>query len=186
VIRPLTHKLLIGVLLISGGVMAAQLGALLSIAHSNSLIADFNAGHTGKLSGFGTAAPEVRLAQAVSWQKQRRYEEALACLNGLLDTPDPALQATVRYNLGNLYLAQAVAKTEASAFNDAIPLASLAKQAYRQALALDSHYWDAKYNLEVAMRLLPEMARINSEDDRPFNQTSQLWTTVPGFPRGLP
>ena len=71
--------------------------------------------------------------------------------------------------------------------NEATSLASLAKQAYRQALALDSQHWDAKYNLEVAMRLLPEMDRITLQDDEPAPQEKvKLWATVPGFPRGLP
>jgi mxaK protein len=51
---------------------------------------------------------------------------------------------------------------------------------------LNSGFWDAKYNLEVAMRLLPEMNRVNIGDDEPENKKSKLWTTVPGFPRGLP
>lgn len=64
---------------------------------------------------------------------------------------------------------------------------TLAKQAYRQALALDSGFWDAKYNLELAMRLLPEFDRISpTELDDDAAKPSQLWTTVPGFPRGLP
>jgi len=71
--------------------------------------------------------------------------------------------------------------------NAAMPLAGLAKQAYRQSLALDSRQWDAKYNLEAAMRLLPEMDKISPEDeDETVQQKTQLWTTVPGFPRGLP
>lgn len=63
----------------------------------------------------------------------------------------------------------------------------MAKQAYRQALTLNSRYWDAKYNLEVAMRLLPEMDRITMEKDDPIaEKKAKLWATVPGFPRGLP
>jgi len=34
---------------------------------------------------------------------------------------------------------------------------------------------------------LPEMDRISPEDEEePVQQKTQLWTTVPGFPRGLP
>jgi len=103
-----------------------------------------------------------------------------------MDKGDRNFQAKARYNLGNLYLEQAIQQAKAMNINEALPLAGLAKQAYRQALALDSGNWDAKYNLEVAMRLLPEMDRVDMPDDEPTNQKSQLWTTVPGFPRGLP
>jgi len=34
---------------------------------------------------------------------------------------------------------------------------------------------------------LPEMDRISSGDEQDdLNQQTQLWTTLPGFPRGLP
>jgi mxaK protein len=62
----------------------------------------------------------------------------------------------------------------------------LAKQAYRQALALNSHLWDAKYNLELAMHLFPEMDRLNLPEQEAQTPPPQLWTTIPGFPRGLP
>jgi len=64
----------------------------------------------------------------------------------------------------------------------------LAKDAYKKALRLDPNHWDSKYNLEVAMRLLPEMDRIRREDGEEENDEEEgaLWTTVPGFPRGLP
>jgi mxaK protein len=103
-----------------------------------------------------------------------------------MDKGDSALQTTVRYNLGNMYLEQAVEQLEAKNINAAQPLVALAKQAYRQALALNSHFWDAKYNLEMAMRLLPEMDRIDMKDDGSNAPPPQLWTTIPGFPRGLP
>ena len=103
-----------------------------------------------------------------------------------MDKGDQKFQAKARYNLGNLYLEQAMQQVKAMNINEALPLAGLAKQAYRQSLALDSGNWDAKYNLEVAMRLLPEMDRVDMPDDEPKNQKSQLWTTVPGFPSGLP
>lgn len=175
-----------GLLLFGGGAMLAQLWALYGIARTNRLIVTLASGQDVPLDKVINAAPEVRLARAMVFKKQQRYDEALATLNLILNTPDPALQAKIRYNLGNIYLQQAIAKTETMAINDAMALTVLAKQSYRQALALDSRFWDAKYNLEVAMRLLPEMDKITSDDDSPVNQKSQLWTTVPGFPRGLP
>lgn len=133
------------------------------------------------------AAAEVRMAKVIYLRQKHRYEEALSLLNGLLQQAKPQLQAQSRYNLGNLYLVQAMEKAETGNINEAMPLLGLAKQAYREALLIDSRFWDAKYNLEVAMRLLPEMDRINSGgDDDNQSQPSQQWTTLPGFPRGLP
>ncbi|MDD2724144.1 MAG: MxaK protein [Methylovulum sp.] len=174
------------VLLLGSAAILVQAWKLVGISQSNQSIADLAAGKDVPLEKIVNAAPQVRLARAMVFKKQQRYDEALATLNLILDAPDPALQAKIRYNLGNIYLHLAIVKTEAMAINDAMPLVALAKQAYRQALALDSQFWDAKYNLEVAMRLLPEMDKVSNEEESPVNQKSQLWTTVPGFPRGLP
>lgn len=131
------------------------------------------------------ARPEIRMARALFLKKHHRYEEALASLSLVLQQGSPVFQAKVRYNLGNIYLEQAVAGVERMAINDAMPLLVLAKQSYRQALALDSGFWEAKYNLEAAMRLLPEFDRIDPDQDRQ-DPKSAVWTSVPGFPRGLP
>jgi mxaK protein len=186
VIRTLRNAALWGVLLASSFAFFYESWALYRIERENAWMEQLASGHDidiGKLAG---AQPEVRLARAVYFKSKHRYDEALATLSLIMNAGDPALQAKIRYNLGNVYLEQAVEQTEAQHFNEALPLAGLAKQAYRQALALDSRFWDAKYNLEVAMRLLSEMDRINIEDDSPDMRKSQPWTTVPGFPRGQP
>jgi mxaK protein len=156
------------------------------IQHENARISELNAGHDVSVDKIINAAPEVRFARAMYYQRQHRYDEALATLNLIMDKGDSNLQTTLRYNLGNMYLQQAVEQLEANNINAAQPLVALAKQAYRQALSLNSHYWDAKYNLEMAMRLLPEMDRIDMKDDESNAPPPQLWATIPGFPRGLP
>lgn len=174
--------------------LAAALAVALSqawlwaeIAGQNRLIGQLLAGRDVAIEDLANADPALRLARAVYLRKAGRYDDALATLNLLLQQAPPALRAQARYNLGNLYLAQAQEKLKAGGVDSATPLVGLAKQAYREALAADPGFWDAKYNLEVAMRLLPEMDRINSgnqEDDG--SQKSELWTSLPGFPRGLP
>lgn len=158
----------------------------LSVASQNALITQLSLEDSDISSQkLAHATPEVRLARALFLKKHHRYQEALATLSLIMQQGSPAFQATVRYNLGNIYLEQAIASVERMAVNDAMPLLMLAKQAYRQALALDSGFWDAKYNLEAAMRLLPEFDRIDPDQDRQDPKTA-VWTSVPGFPRGLP
>ncbi|OAI11500.1 MxaK protein [Methylomonas koyamae] len=174
--------------------LAAALSVALSqawlwagIAGQNRLIGQLLAGGDVAVEDFAHADPAVRLARAVYLRKAGRYDDALATLNLLLQQAPEALRAQARYNLGNLYLAQAQEKLGQGSVDSATPLVALAKQAYRAALGADPGFWDAKYNLEVAMRLLPEMDRIdsgNQEDDG--SQKAELWTTLPGFPRGLP
>ena len=174
------------VLLASASVMTFQIMNIYRVQHENYWISELNAGHDVSADKIINAAPEVRLARAMYYQRQHRYDEALATLSLIMDKGDFALQTTVRYNLGNMYLQQAIEQLEAKNINAAQPLVALAKQAYRQALALNSHFWDAKYNLEMAMRLLPEMDRVDMKDDESNVPPPQLWTTIPGFPRGLP
>ena len=117
---------------------------------------------------------------------KHRYNDALAEIDRMVDRGSSTFQAQVRYNLGNLYLDQAIEHTDAFQIDQALPLAQLAKDAYRAALRLNSDHWSAKYNLEVAMRLLPEMGRLQAIDSEAGEQPEQLWATVPGLPRGLP
>jgi mxaK protein len=162
-------------------------GALYGIHQDNDLIRQLILGKDVIVNKVISGEPELRLARAFYFKQKHRYDEALSTLSLIMDKGDQKFQAKARYNLGNLYLEQAVQQVKAMNMNAALPLAGLAKQAYRQALALDSGNWDAKYNLEVAMRLLPEMDRVDMpDDDSQINQKAQLWTTVPGFPRGLP
>ena len=174
------------VLLTSASVITFQIITIYRIQHENARISELNAGHDVSVDKIINAAPEVRFARAMYYQRQHRYDEALATLSLIMDKGDSNLQTTLRYNLGNMYLQQAVEQLEANNINAAQPLVALAKQAYRQALSLNSHYWDAKYNLEMAMRLLPEMDRIDMKDDESNAPPPQLWATIPGFKGGLP
>ncbi|MDV3240297.1 MAG: MxaK protein [Methylocaldum sp.] len=134
------------------------------------------------------AAPEVRLARAVYLAGKDRHEEALDAYGYLVDQGDTRFRVTALFDLGNLHLRRALTHVEQNEINRALPLVELAKDAYKKALRLDPNHWDSKYNLEVAMRLLPEMDRIRREDGEEENDEEEgaLWTTVPGFPRGLP
>lgn len=169
---------------LSGALYSAAM--LYGIHQDNELIRQLTSGKDVAVNKVIGGEPELRLARAFYFKQKHRYDEALSTLSLVMDKGDQKFQAKARYNLGNLYLEQAIQQVKDTHINEALPLLGLAKQSYRQSLALDSGNWDAKYNLEVAMRLLPEMDRVDMPDDEPTNQKSQLWTTVPGFPRGLP
>lgn len=185
--RALKHKLIWGLLLGSLAMTVVQLWGVYRIHRQNQWILELTSGHDIAIDNVVTAAPEVRLARSVFLRQKKRYSEALDTLSLIVSQGDRELQSLSRYNLGNVYLAEAMTEIESGRINQALPLLALSKQAYRQALTLDSQFWDAKFNLELAMRLLPEFDRISNgqPDDNP-SQPSQLWTTVPGFPRGLP
>ncbi|MDD1620798.1 MAG: MxaK protein [Methylococcaceae bacterium] len=185
--RALKHRLIWALLLASMSLGVFQCWSLYRVHRENQWMAELNEGHDIAVDKLVKGAPEVRLARAAYLRQKQRYDEALDTLSVIVGLGDARLQSKSRYNLGNLYLTQAMVEVEAGRINQAMPLLTLAKQAYRQALALDSGFWDAKYNLELAMRLLPEFDRVSpTEPDDDAAKPSQLWTTVPGFPRGLP
>lgn len=185
--RALKHRMIWAALAASLLLASMQLAALYRIHRENQWLAELLSGHDIAVEKLVTAAPQVRLARAVYLQQKQRYNEALDTLSLIVAQGDDRLRAQSRYNLGNVYLGQAMAEVEAGRLNQAMPLLTLAKQSYKQALALDSQFWDAKYNLELALSLLPEFDRISPDQpDDDAGAPSQLWTTVPGFPRGLP
>jgi mxaK protein len=186
-IRTVTHYSYWGLLIFSLiGVLQSSY-SIYQISETNQLIDQLNQGKDISQSEIKNAAPELQLARGSYLKNKQRYDEAQATLSKIIDQGSLKIKAISRYNLGNTYLEQAIELAESMQINEATTLAGLAKQAYRQALALDSQNWDAKYNLEVAMRLLPEMDRLTMEDDEPVPQEkAKLWATVPGFPRGLP
>jgi len=186
-IKAIRHYMVWGALIIASIAALQSAFSCFQIASSNQLIHQLNQGKDINPDQKKNITPELQLARATYLKKKHRYKEAQASLSQIINQGSQKIQAISRYNLGNTYLAQAIELAESMQINEATALTALAKQAYRQALALDSRYWDAKYNLEVAMRLLPEMDRTTMENDDPIpEKKAKLWATVPGFPRGLP
>lgn len=98
----------------------------------------------------GAAPRDVRLARAGALAAAGDYDAAFKAYGALIE-PD-ALDAVGRhalYNLANMHLRQGIA-------TDAMPMVELAKQRYRDLLRVAPDDWDARYNLERALRLAPE------------------------------
>ncbi len=62
----------------------------------------------------------------------------------------------------------------------------LARDFYVRALRLEPGFWDAKYNLDVAMRLVRDFPDVQIQGDDRKRPTSRLWTDLPGLPKGGP
>jgi mxaK protein len=61
----------------------------------------------------------------------------------------------------------------------AMPLLELAKQNYIDALRIDSENWDAKYNLELALILSPELDPADAMEERNPEHSPRALTTLP-------
>jgi len=95
-------------------------------------------------------------AKAYAEQQRGQYQEARIIYSALENTDDEALRLAVLFNMGNTYLQQASSIDLKADADLALPLIELAKLGYREALTIDSQFWDAKYNLERALQLLPD------------------------------
>jgi mxaK protein len=129
--------------------------------------------------------PEARFAQALALAGSGRYEAALAAHKALVRSARGALKEAAQYNLGNLHLREAL-KPGRAAGNDALPLVELAKQSYRDALRSDPADWDARYNLERALALAPEIDEQAADDAEPPANKERTVTTAPVGRSDLP
>ena len=75
---------------------------------------------------------------------------------------------------------------EQGQFDKATSLINLAKEEYVEALRLDPHAWNVKYNLDVTSRLLRDLPEAQLPEDAPREAPKELWTDIPGTPKGEP
>jgi len=128
-------------------------------------------------------SPDVRvqLASASSLSHLGEHAKAERLFGELVsDTQPVSVRVIAQYNLANHYLRQAL--SGATDANAVMPLVELAKQRYRDALALKPEHWNARYNLERALRLAPEGGSHGvTEQGKPIKRVDVI---VPDFERG--
>lgn len=130
------------------------------------------------------ARPEGALAAALVLQRKGEFERALRAYGGLGSTRG-ALDAARRFNLANLYLRRALELGDSAGGDVVGPLIELAKQEYREVLRGDSSAWDAKYNLELALSVQPDVgdaeaaAEVNPEHSRHAVATQRKFERLP-------
>jgi mxaK protein len=134
------------------------------------------------------ATSEWIIAHAQGLLDAGRVDEALRSYQALVAREDVASEqvAIAWYNMGNLYLRQAMREFEAGRQGTAFVRADRAKHAYRRALRVDPAFWDAKYNLETAMYLRPDLpaGAPGGEEatDVPKDAQSELFSLPSGHP----
>lgn len=131
------------------------------------------------------AVGEAQLARAIALAGQSRYQPALAAYQAVVNGPRADLARAARYNLGNLYLREALKDGATQAFKS-VPLIELAKQSYRAALRADPDDWDSRYNLQRALALAPELEQAPVVDNEPPMPRERTTSTLPGGQSELP
>lgn len=179
--RRTVHLLFATAALAFGALAAGEALQLRQAIRVSQAVASANA--NANANAAASDVPEARLAQANALARSGRHDDALEAYNSLIQRgrTDAVGQAAL-FNLGNMFLRQAREADATDAFR-AQALVELAKQRYRDLLRANPDDWDARYNLERALRLAPEVQDVfgAETDDMP---KERLRIKVPGLPPG--
>lgn len=137
------------------------------------------------LSSGDATLPHARFAAALKSAQAGDANAALSAYKALSQSDEPDLRLGALYNLGNLHLREAL-QEDAEDFVRSLPLIELAKQRYREVLRQRRDYWDARYNLELALALAPEADDPILEEDEPTDKEERVISTLPGTRIDLP
>lgn len=181
--RLLTHLPLAAVLL-SLMLLAAGLFSTASRWHANRTIDALMQGRDVAVDA--KARPQVLLARLAFLLDHEGSSDAPAVTQAIVASGDRAAAVAALYDVGNARLRAALARIVDGKFDAATGEIVLAKDFYVRALRLDPTSWDVKYNLDVAMRLMRDFPETTTSDVDTTQRPKNLWTELPGRPRGEP
>ncbi|MCG8379748.1 MAG: tetratricopeptide repeat protein [Proteobacteria bacterium] len=132
-------------------------------------------------------SPERWFVYASALVREQHYDKAAEAYSQASRLADDHLNVFIYYNLGNLYLKQAVEQAEKSGLDSAMAFTDTAKAYYRRSLRFDPGFLKAKFNYETAQRLVRDLPLGKVRDGAGEEDVPEdLWSAMPGFPIGLP
>jgi mxaK protein len=177
--------------LLVGATIALILATLLSLdiwrraGDANGKIMALAQGHD--VEAGPDSGAELVLARIALLTARGDLDQSRVLLERLDRESDAQLRARGHYLLANGLLRKALDQVEASQIEAVTPLVNLAKREYRRALELSPDDWDAKFNFDVAARLVRDFPEYEKKTgDELTADPKKLWTDVPGKPKGLP
>lgn len=178
--------IIVGALAVSLAALAGSTVMVLTVREQNARIRALTRGED-VIASIRHDRPELIEARASFLLGRDRKEEAQSLLDLSAASVDPATRSRMLFNHANARVRDAIDKIEKGQLDAAIPLVMLAKEQFRQALRLDPTAWDIKHNYDVAMRLVRDFPGYETEaEDAPPDAPKQLWTDLPGVPKGEP
>jgi mxaK protein len=133
------------------------------------------------------ARPEALLARIEFLLSHDRIDEVQPLAEALDKTGSEQIMAAAHYNFANGRLRQAFDLLTQGKIDAAGPLVVLARQEYRRALTSVPDDWDAKFNLDVASRLIRDFPSFErTAGDTVKTDRKKIWADIPGVPKGLP
>jgi mxaK protein len=179
--------------LVLGTLAALDLHRLRTIAHWNEQIKAIERSATPSVvaapsvvTALGADAPaEARFAAAWVGAQDGELTRAVALYRDVAQAR-PDLAGAALYDAANALMREGGRIAGTGDWVGARPLFELAKETYREALRQDSGRWDARYNLERALRLAPEEEDVPSEPLPMGGERERSVTTMRAFTLGLP
>jgi len=133
------------------------------------------------------ANPQLIVARIEFLLRHDRIDEVQPFVESLDKRGPVKMRASAHYNLANARLRQAFDLLSQTKLESAGSFVILARQEYRKALMLRPDFWDAKFNLDVASRLIRDFPAFERTSGDTVNiDRTKIWTDVPGKPEGLP
>jgi mxaK protein len=129
--------------------------------------------------------PEARFTHAVRSARAGEYDQAASAYKELARSERADLRRAALLNLGNLHLREAV-KHGTDAASQWLPMIELAKQSYRTLLRENPQDWSARYNLEHALRLAPELDESAVTVEGPPPDSERTTSTISSSRMELP
>ena len=185
--RVYIRSLLIFILITLVALLSITLFEQQRLSGVNQTLQQLKTGRFIKADEVDLSQPENQFAYAWHLHQQGLFEEAVDAYGRAERAVAPDFVKVVHYNMGNLYLEQAIEVAEQMGIDRATALADVAKDLFRTALKQDPDFWVAKYNLEAAQRLSRDLPLGDLQESEAAEESSEeLWSAMPGFPLGLP
>jgi len=160
--------------------------ALLGVALAQqlrSLGATHEFNHSLATGDWATAATHEsaygRLAHAYRLHRDGRLDEAVTAYGQFSEHDPPVLRHSARFDLASLYLQRAQHRDIED--DTRVPLVELAKQLLREVLREQPHDWDARYNLSVALLLVPDVEIEELAESRNLERAPRAPQATPAY-----
>ncbi len=178
-----TAMLVLQLVFLTLGTLAASAFWARDIAR-NRVIADLTHNHDVKVSP--DDAPKLIFARAFFLMRHRRIDAAQALVSRFDLVGSDNARSDLHYDLGNARLLAAFEKIDNADFDAAGALVGLAQEDYIEAMRLNPDLWDARYNFDVAARLVRQYPSFVNTPDPRRQGPRPIWTELPNVPRGEP
>jgi mxaK protein len=131
--------------------------------------------------------PEILFAKAWHLGQSGQFQEALRLYNRIEHRVTREEYEKVKYNMGQIYLTEAARYWNARgvwAYSEVLTWSALARKAFHDVLVANPANWDARFNLEFALRIAPPPREQEKADWT--GHKSSVHSIYPGIPGGGP